>query len=389
MLRCRNGLAAKKSPNSEPQLDENKEKKNNQLQEKLNSNSANLKGNVCVFERDLSERWKFHAKVQKISTFPARRIMSARLVDIQPCELNFIFEVKKQSSCSVHLTNLSDQYVAFKVKTTSPKKYCVRPNVGIIKPNSTCDFTVTMQAQKSAPDDMQCKDKFLIQHTIVPYGTTEEEITSGMFAKDSDKYVEETKLRVVLTSPPHSPMLLPGNGILKQEPYNDTAILKDKLQSRVEKLSPSQTLFKKVEDAKIITNKEEHILPNVVENVKSVPAKNEKLKPDKDEDFKPDKYEESRQVKDVEETKFKLTNDIEELKSKITALGSKLTEAQDTISKLKEEKSSTIREKEILKQELVMLRRNNGTRKVQVGFPPLFVCMVALIGLIVGFWLRA
>lgn len=37
-----------------------------------------------------------------------------------------------------------------------------------------------MQAQKSAPDDMQCKDKFLIQHTIVPYGTAEEEITSGM-----------------------------------------------------------------------------------------------------------------------------------------------------------------------------------------------------------------
>ncbi|KAL9667994.1 hypothetical protein QQ045_002365 [Rhodiola kirilowii] len=27
------------------------------------------------------------------------------------------------------------------VKTTSPKKYCVRPNIGIIKPISTCDFT--------------------------------------------------------------------------------------------------------------------------------------------------------------------------------------------------------------------------------------------------------
>ncbi|KAL8546986.1 hypothetical protein ACS0TY_006635 [Phlomoides rotata] len=30
------------------------------------------------------------------------------------------------------------------VKTTSPKKYCVRPNVGIIKPNSTYDFTEGM-----------------------------------------------------------------------------------------------------------------------------------------------------------------------------------------------------------------------------------------------------
>ncbi|CAI9771035.1 unnamed protein product [Fraxinus pennsylvanica] len=315
--------------------------------------------------------------------------MTGHLVDIHPCELNFIFEVKKQSSCSVHLTNLSDQYVAFKVKTTSPKKYCVRPNVGIIKPNSTCDFIVTMQAQKSAPDDMQCKDKFLIQDTIVPYGTTEEEITSGMFAKDGHKYIEERKLQVFLTSPAHSPMFLPVNGILKQEPSNDTSIPKEKLQSRVEHLPPPQTLVKNVEDAKIIPSTEKLILPNVVENVKSVPAKNAKLKPGKDEDFKPDKYEESRQVQDVEETKLKFSNDIEELKSKIIALDSKLIEAQDTITMLKEEKKSTIHENEILKLELVMSRRKIGARKVQVGFPPLFVCMVALISLVVGCLLRA
>lgn len=27
------------------------------------------------------------------------------------------------------------------VKTTSPKKYCVRPNTGTIKPRASCDFT--------------------------------------------------------------------------------------------------------------------------------------------------------------------------------------------------------------------------------------------------------
>ncbi|KAL0388704.1 UNVERIFIED_CONTAM: Vesicle-associated protein 2-2 [Sesamum radiatum] len=124
--------------------------------------------------------------------------MNKQLVEIQPRELKFIVEVKKQSVCTVHLANVSGQYVAFKVKTTSPKKYCVRPNVGIIKPKSTCDFTVTMQAQKSASSEMQCKDKFLIQSTVVPFGTTEEEITSSMFAKESQKYIEETKLRVVL-----------------------------------------------------------------------------------------------------------------------------------------------------------------------------------------------
>ncbi|XLT27520.1 hypothetical protein HN873_058812, partial [Arachis hypogaea] len=66
---------------------------------------------------------------------------ATELLQIQPPELRFLFELKKQSSCQVHIVNKSDQYVDFKVKTTSPKKYCVRPNLGIIKPKDTCDFT--------------------------------------------------------------------------------------------------------------------------------------------------------------------------------------------------------------------------------------------------------
>lgn len=39
---------------------------------------------------------------------------------------------------------------------------------------------VTMQAQATAPPDMMCKDKFLIQSTIVPSGKTDKDITSSM-----------------------------------------------------------------------------------------------------------------------------------------------------------------------------------------------------------------
>jgi len=42
------------------------------------------------------------------------------------------------------------------------------------------DVLVTMQAQRSAPPDMNCKDKFLIISTVVPFGTTEDDITSDM-----------------------------------------------------------------------------------------------------------------------------------------------------------------------------------------------------------------
>ncbi|XP_042438107.1 vesicle-associated protein 1-3-like [Zingiber officinale] len=125
-------------------------------------------------------------------------------LDIDPKELKFVFELKKQSSSSLQLINKTDQYVAFKVKTTNPKKYCVRPNTGIVLPSATCDVTVTMQAQKEAPPDMQCKDKFLLQSVIVEHGAMTKDITSEMFNKESGKVVDEFKLRVVYVpfSPP-------------------------------------------------------------------------------------------------------------------------------------------------------------------------------------------
>ncbi|XP_061994963.1 vesicle-associated protein 2-2-like [Rosa rugosa] len=285
-------------------------------------------------------------------------MITTELLDVQPNELQFTFEVKKQSTCSIQLGNRSDQCVAFKVKTTSPKKYCVRPNAGIIKPKATCDFTVTMQAQKVAPPDLQCKDKFLIQCTVVPFGISEEDVTSSMFAKDSGKYVEEKKLRVVLTSPPTSPAFLPVNGELKQDLCYETSVEKDRV-------------------------------PNGVENIPS-PQRGA----DNVDGF--DSYEdmdESRAVKHAEELKpeknaveLNLAKDFEELKSKLRTVNLKLKEADLTIFKLTEEKSMTTQEKNMLKQELELLRKKNNARRIMVGFPVLYVFLVALISIAIGYF---
>ncbi|KAF8020455.1 hypothetical protein BT93_G1002 [Corymbia citriodora subsp. variegata] len=127
------------------------------------------------------------------------------LLRIEPQELQFPFELRKQISCSLQLSNKTDNYVAFKVKTTNPKKYCVRPNTGIVLPRSTCDVIVTMQAQKEAPLDMHCKDKFLLQSVTASPGATPKDITPEMFNKESGHNVEECKLRVVYVAPPRPP----------------------------------------------------------------------------------------------------------------------------------------------------------------------------------------
>uniref|UniRef100_A0A6N2MUI7 MSP domain-containing protein n=1 Tax=Salix viminalis TaxID=40686 RepID=A0A6N2MUI7_SALVM len=127
------------------------------------------------------------------------------LLSIEPQELQFPFELKKQISCSLLLLNKSDNYVAFKVKTTNPKKYCVRPNTGVVLPRSTCDVIVTMQAQKEMPLDMQCKDKFLLQSVITSPGATAKDITPEMFNKEAGHEVEECKLRVLYVARPGPP----------------------------------------------------------------------------------------------------------------------------------------------------------------------------------------
>ncbi|KAM0027321.1 putative major sperm protein (MSP) [Helianthus debilis subsp. tardiflorus] len=128
------------------------------------------------------------------------------LLSIEPQELQFAFELKKQISCSMQLQNKTDDHVAFKVKTTNPKKYCVRPNSGIVFPRSTCDIiAVTMQAQKEVPPDMQCKDKFLLQSAVAPAGTSAKDITPELFNKESGNKVEECKLKVNYVPPKRPP----------------------------------------------------------------------------------------------------------------------------------------------------------------------------------------
>ncbi|KAK1419059.1 hypothetical protein QVD17_28216 [Tagetes erecta] len=122
---------------------------------------------------------------------------TGELISVDHLELKFPFELNKQINSSLQLTNNTDKHVGFKVKTTNPKKYCVRPNTGVVLPQSTCEIIVTMQAQHEAPPDMQCRDKFLLQSVAVSPGATPKDITPEMFTKESGNVVEECKLRVV------------------------------------------------------------------------------------------------------------------------------------------------------------------------------------------------
>ncbi|CAG8575287.1 2485_t:CDS:2, partial [Paraglomus brasilianum] len=90
--------------------------------------------------------------------------------------------------------------VAFKVKTTAPKQYCVRPNSGRIDPGESVDVQVILQPMKEdPPPDFKCRDKFLVQSVPI---TPELETGSlqelwAAVEQNSRTSIKENKIRCV------------------------------------------------------------------------------------------------------------------------------------------------------------------------------------------------
>ncbi|XP_075644717.1 vesicle-associated protein 1-2-like [Castanea sativa] len=236
------------------------------------------------------------------------------LLSIEPQELQFPFEPRKQISCSLQLFNKTDNYVAFKVKTTNPKKYCVRPNTGIVMPRSSCDVIVTMQAQKEVPPDMQCKDKFLLQSVVASPGAAAKDITPEMFNKESGHHVEESKLRVVYVAPPRPPSPVHEGS---EEGSSPRASVSDNGNINTSEFTT-------------VTSRAYAARPEHQDNS---------------------------------------------------------PEARALISKLTEEKSSAIQQNTKLQQELELLRRE-ANKSRGGGIPLIFVLIVGLIGIILGYFLK-
>ncbi|VDK69565.1 unnamed protein product, partial [Cylicostephanus goldi] len=69
----------------------------------------------------------------------------------------------------LQLKNPTERPVCFKVKTTAPKQYCVRPNSGVLPPSSSKTITVMLQPMDGVPTDV-ARHKFMVQTCFCPPG---------------------------------------------------------------------------------------------------------------------------------------------------------------------------------------------------------------------------
>ncbi|XP_047951988.1 vesicle-associated protein 2-1-like isoform X1 [Salvia hispanica] len=152
--------------------------------------------------------------------------ISEKLLLIEPQELTFCFELMKNASCGIRLCSNSSRHVAFKVMTTSPEKYFVKPNNGILSPGTTCHVEVIMRAPEEVPPNMECKDKFLIKSVLASPDDTVAR-TQKLFNNRAHA-VGDYKLRVVYVLPQQQQRSGGGSSIngqiLKKRSSNSTKL---------------------------------------------------------------------------------------------------------------------------------------------------------------------
>ncbi|KAF2742394.1 VAMP-associated protein [Sporormia fimetaria CBS 119925] len=120
-------------------------------------------------------------------------------VELDPPELGFRRPFQQEVSQTLRLHNPHSDSVAFKVKTTAPKQYCVRPNSGRIEPGEQVEIKILLQAMKEDPPaDTRCRDKFLVQSVLIPADKEFDNVASlwARIERTSKQSIQEKKIRV-------------------------------------------------------------------------------------------------------------------------------------------------------------------------------------------------
>lgn len=115
-------------------------------------------------------------------------------------ELTFVGPFTLAVSAVMTLKNPSDRKVCFKIKTTAPKRYCVKPNSGVIDPKETVTIAVSLQPFDYDPQEKN-RHKFMVQSMFAPEG----EINPDTLWKETDgSQLMDSKLKCVFVMPENS-----------------------------------------------------------------------------------------------------------------------------------------------------------------------------------------
>ncbi|PUU75696.1 PapD-like protein [Tuber borchii] len=163
-------------------------------------------------------------------------------IELDPTELGFERPFNHEVIQTLHIRNPNYDPVAFKVKTTAPKQYCVRPNSGRIEVGKQVEVQVLLQAMKEDPPaDYKCRDKFLVQSVAIT--ADKEYSTVGQIwshvEKNEKLAIQEKKIRVVFLQP--GELSTPNGEAPRFEPHQSPPPYSDPAPTQPEGPSTNQS----------------------------------------------------------------------------------------------------------------------------------------------------
>ncbi|XP_017266566.1 VAMP (vesicle-associated membrane protein)-associated protein A, like [Kryptolebias marmoratus] len=114
-----------------------------------------------------------------------------------PSDLKFKGPFTDVVTSNLKLKNPSDRRVCFKVKTTAPRRYCVRPNSGVIDAGATVNISVMLQPFEYDPNE-KSKHKFMVQTIFAPPNVSD---MDSLWKDAKPDELMDSKLRCVFEMP--------------------------------------------------------------------------------------------------------------------------------------------------------------------------------------------
>jgi len=196
-----------------------------------------------------------------------------------PNELTFTGPFTQAVSSYMKLKNPSDRKVCFKIKTTAPKRYCVKPNSGVVDPNSEVQIAVSLQPFDYDPTEKN-KHKFMVQSMFAPEGEINQDTLWKEINQDE---LMDSKLKCVFAMPAGQEQ---SNGLDQNNDLNEPTIRVQQpsppapsaatKEERPEELTAAVTEIKKLNDHMSQLRQENIMLKEETLRLKRIAAASEK-----------------------------------------------------------------------------------------------------------------
>lgn len=162
-------------------------------------------------------------------------------------ELKFRGPFDDYVSVSLTIRNPTPKRIAFKIKTTAPKRYCVKPNSGVLDPEQTMKVNVLLQPFIYDPNEKN-KHKFMVQYMYLNDNEMQYSVNEilNMWKDVSNSRLLDLKLKCIFELTESDQQRLQqqqqsGGGESKQQQQQDTSKLS--ASSTASKSSVSSSSF--------------------------------------------------------------------------------------------------------------------------------------------------